>query len=93
MESRVSLPLRHMFYIVLKDVSQRTQLISKLKENEIHSVFHYISLHSSDFYHEKHDGRVLENSDKFTDCLLRLPMFYELELETIDRIVSIISKF
>ena len=83
----------HMFYIVLKNVSQRTQLISKLKENEIHAVFHYISLHSSDFYHEKHDGRVLENSDKFTDCLLRLPLFYELELETIDSIVSIISKF
>jgi len=81
----------HMFYIVLKNLEQRTQLISALKEKEIHAVFHYISLHSSEFYSEKHDGRILENSDKFTNCLLRLPLFYELELEAIDKIITIIS--
>ncbi len=81
----------HMFYIVMKNVQQRTKLIAALKEKEIHAVFHYISLHSSDFYYKKHDGRVLENSDKFTDCLLRLPMFYDLDLDTIDRVISIIS--
>ncbi len=81
----------HMFYIVLKNIEHRTKLIASLKEKEIHAVFHYISLHSSDFYYKKHDGRVLENSDKFTDCLLRLPLFYDLDLDTIDRIISIIS--
>lgn len=80
----------HMFYIVMKDVEQRAQLIATLKENEIHAVFHYISLHSSDFYHKKHDGRVLDHSDKFTNCLLRLPMYYELDFDTIEKITSII---
>jgi len=80
-----------MFYVVLKDIEQRTALISMLKENEIHAVFHYISLHSSDFYHEKHDGRILENSDKFTNCLVRFPLFYELETTAIDYIINLIK--
>ena len=81
----------HMFYIVLKNLEQRTKLISALREKEIHAVFHYISLHSSEFYQEKHDGRVLENSDKFTNCLLRLPLFYELGFETIDNAIDVLS--
>jgi dTDP-4-amino-4,6-dideoxygalactose transaminase len=68
----------HMFYLVCESIEQRTSLINHLKQNEILAVFHYISLHSSPFYKEKHDGRILENSDNFTDKLLRLPMFYEL---------------
>jgi len=82
----------HMFYIVLKNIEQRSELISALKEKEIHAVFHYISLHSSDFYLEKHDGRVLENSDTFTNCLLRLPLFYELDFETINTVIDVFSK-
>ncbi|WP_136669291.1 dTDP-4-amino-4,6-dideoxygalactose transaminase [Flavobacterium sp. H122] len=78
----------HMFYLVCKSIGQRTQLINHLKENNIHAVFHYISLHSSPFYIEKHDGRMLVNSDKFTDRLLRLPMFYELEEKTVVQIIK-----
>ena len=68
----------HMFYIVCNSEAQRESLIKHLKQNNILAVFHYISLHSSEFYKEKHDGRVLHNSDKFTNTLLRLPMYYEL---------------
>ena len=97
--SEISVPLlpkfasnnAHMFYIVLKNLEQRSELISALKEKKIHAVFHYISLHSSEFYFEKHDGRLLENSDTFSNCLLRLPLFYELENETIDKIITIIN--
>jgi dTDP-4-amino-4,6-dideoxygalactose transaminase len=81
----------HMFYLVCKDVNYRTTLISRLKDNGFHAVFHYLSLHSSDFYKEKHDNRVLSNSDKFSDCLVRLPLYYELELSTIERIVETIN--
>jgi len=41
-------------------------------------VFRYLSLHKSPFYAEKHDGRELPHTDHFSDCLLRLPMFYDL---------------
>lgn len=69
----------HMFYLVCKDLDQRTALIEKLKKQDIMAVFHYISLHTSPFYKEKHDARVLENTDRFSDCLVRLPLFYELD--------------
>lgn len=78
----------HMFFINFDTLEQRSIAIQKLKGKEILAVFHYISLHSSPYYHEKHDGRVLMNSDKFTNTLLRLPLFYELSENEIDSIVS-----
>lgn len=81
----------HMFYIIAKDINHRSQLINILKENGFHSVFHYISLHSSDYYVSKHDKRVLKYSDKFTDCLLRLPLFYELSTQEILKLTSLIN--
>lgn len=76
----------HMFYLVCESLDQRSKLINHLKENEILAVFHYISLHSSDYYSTKHDSRLLLNSDNFTDKLLRLPMYYEMD------VLSIINK-
>lgn len=69
----------HMFYLVCKDLNQRTALIEQLKAHNIMAVFHYISLHTSPFYNGKHDGRELVNTDRFSDCLVRLPLFYELD--------------
>jgi len=68
----------HMFYLVCNSLENRTKLITLLKANDILAVFHYLSLHSSDYYTSKHDGRELPNCDKFADCLVRLPLFYEL---------------
>lgn len=69
----------HMFYLVCNSLEQRTAIIDTLKENNILSVFHYISLHESPFYKDKHDGRILEHTDRYSDTLLRLPMFFELD--------------
>jgi len=81
----------HLFYILTKNIKHRTELINSLKEKGIHAVFHYISLHSSAYYLEKHDGRKLKNSDNFTDCLVRLPLFYELTEEQVREIVKLIN--
>ncbi|MBS1742094.1 MAG: dTDP-4-amino-4,6-dideoxygalactose transaminase [Bacteroidetes bacterium] len=83
----------HMFYIVCNSLEERTALIRLLKEHNILSVFHYLSLHKSEFYKDKHDGRELVNSDHYTDCLLRLPMYFELEIADVKRICSLIKKF
>ncbi|MFT3919657.1 dTDP-4-amino-4,6-dideoxygalactose transaminase [Cloacibacterium sp.] len=80
----------HMFYLTFDNIENRTAVISKLKEHNILSVFHYLSLHKSEFYKDKHDGRILNNSDKFTDCLLRLPLYYELEIEQVNLITDLI---
>jgi len=68
----------HMFYLVCKSLEQRNSLIAYLKENKVLAVFHYLSLHKSEFYQNKHDGRNLLQTDRYSDCLVRLPMFYEL---------------
>ena len=84
----------HAFYLVCKDVNIRDSLIHLLKSNGILAVFHYLSLHKSPFYADKHDGRQLPQADRYSDCLLRLPLYYELEPDQIEHsIVHLISKF
>lgn len=76
----------HMFYLVFPSLEKRTALIQHLKENEIMAVFHYLSLHSSQYYKDKHDGRELPECDRYADTLVRLPMYYDLEIEDVERI-------
>lgn len=84
----------HMFYLVFNSMMERTTLIKKLKENNIMAVFHYLSLHSSEFYKNKHDGRSLPECDRYADCLVRLPMYYDLEMKDVERICkTIVSVF
>ena len=73
----------HMFYLVCRSYEERTALIKRLKEFGITSVFHYLSLHNSEFYKSKHDGRELSECDRYADCLVRLPMFYDLTKEEV----------
>jgi dTDP-4-amino-4,6-dideoxygalactose transaminase len=83
----------HMFYLVCSSLQQRTALIEHLKNDNIHAVFHYLSLNNSPYYHDKHDGRTLVNSDKYTDQLVRLPFYYELSLTDVERIIDSIKRF
>jgi len=83
----------HMFYILCEDLAERMALIKHLKANNIGAVFHYLSLHKSPFYHEKHDGRELPNADRFTDSLLRLPFYFELTEYDQLKIVNAIIEF
>jgi len=80
----------HMFYLVCSSMNLRDRLIYDLKKNNIHAVFHYLSLHKSDYYLNKHDGRSLPNSDNYSDCLIRLPIYYELTNNEIDFILETI---
>jgi len=80
----------HMFYLVLPSLETRTKVISVLKENDILAVFHYLSLHSSPYFAGKHDGRILENCDRYMDCLVRLPFYPELLDEQVDLICSLV---
>ncbi|MDD4747577.1 MAG: dTDP-4-amino-4,6-dideoxygalactose transaminase [Salinivirgaceae bacterium] len=83
----------HMFYLVCNTADERSDLLLSLKMNNILAVFHYLSLHNSDYYRDKHDGRVLSNSDHYTDCLVRLPLFYELKSENVESICNVVVDF
>ena len=83
----------HMYYLVCKDLEQRTALIKHLKEHDVQAVFHYLSLHSSPYYTDKHDGRDLPECDRYADCLVRLPLFYDLKDEQVVRVCETINKY
>jgi len=83
----------HMFYLVCNSLDQRTRFIAHLKQHKILSVFHYLSLHSSPYYIDKYKGDALPNCDHFADCLVRLPLFYELSEANIERIIHAINTF
>lgn len=85
----------HMFYLVCRNLEERSQLITHLKEKGIMAPFHYLSLHMSDYYRDHHDGKIpnLPQCDKFADRLVRLPMFYELKDGEVDYIINEIKTY
>lgn len=82
----------HMFYLICDSLEQRSKIITHLKNNGILSVFHYLSLHKSPFYKDKHDGRNLSESDTYSNHLLRLPLFYELSSDNMNFIINAIKE-
>lgn len=83
----------HIFYLVCKDRRERDELILHLKKDDIQAVFHYQSLHKSPYYLDRHDGRILPNADRYSECLLRLPLFYDLNFKDVDYISEKIIEF
>lgn len=74
----------HMFYSICKTSDDRDVLLKALNDIGINVVFHYQSLHKSLYYKEKHDGRELPLCDHYSNCLFRMPLYYELLNENID---------
>lgn len=85
----------HMFYVVLPSLEERTKFIAYMKEQGVCAVFHYLSLHLSEYYKENHVGSIpeLANCDRFADCLVRLPMYYELTNDEVKLIINLINQF
>ena len=78
----------HMFYMVFKKEEQRNSFIERLKKAGIMTVFHYLSLHKSNFFRDKHDGRDLKYSDFYSDHSVRLPFFYEIDNNNVIDIIK-----
>lgn len=84
----------HMFYIVCRSLEERSALIKHLKDNGILAVFHYLSLHKSDYYtHHSDSIPELPECDRYADCLVRLPMYYDLSSTDITSIILAIFNF
>ena len=81
----------HMFYLVCRSYEERSNLIDTCRENNILAVFHYMSLHSSEYYKGKHDGRILSNCDNYAECLVRLPMYYEMTDDDVTRVCDVLE--
>ncbi len=83
----------HMFYIKVKNIEIRSDLIERLKNDRIYTVFHYVPLHSAQaglkyarFYGVDH------HTTSHSERLLRLPLYADLDREEIETIIEHIKK-
>jgi dTDP-4-amino-4,6-dideoxygalactose transaminase len=83
----------HMYYLVCRNLSERMSLINTLRNDGVQAVSHYISLHDSPFYRGHYAGANFPNADRYTDGLVRLPLFFELRDEQVLSIASKICTF
>lgn len=83
----------HMFYLICPDLDTRSALIDHLNKNGINAVFHYLSLHKSPFYSEQYKGAELPNADRYSDTLLRLPFYLDLNEDDQEKVISSILDF
>lgn len=84
----------HMFYLVCRNLEERTGLIAYLKEHGVLAPFHYLSLHKSEYY-KNHSDNIpdLPECDRYADTLVRMPMFYDLEVEQVEEICKLIKVY
>jgi dTDP-4-amino-4,6-dideoxygalactose transaminase len=83
----------HMFYVLTENLQQRSELIEFMKAKGSFPVFHYLSLHKSPYYTEKHQGNEMPHSDRYMDTLLRLPLFVDMTDEDAQRVTDSILGF
>lgn len=83
----------NMFFIVTSGSKERDSLLEHLKRNSIQAVFHYLPLHRSRYYSEKHDGRELKNTEMFSSRIIRLPFYNRLTRENQEFVASTIKKY
>tara|TARA_B110000261_G_scaffold140246_1_gene160159 strand:+ start:858 stop:1985 length:1128 start_codon:yes stop_codon:yes gene_type:complete len=83
----------HIFYLICRSEKERTKLIEHLKENKINAVFHYICLHDSPYYKEKHEGSKMATAKRYENCLLRLPLWVGINDKEVDLIIHNVLKF
>ena len=82
----------HMYYVLLPDLERRTAVMDKLRKAEVHSVFHYVPLHSAPA--GKKYGRAVGDltvTDDISDRLLRLPMWVGMEETQVEVIKTILD--
>lgn len=83
----------HIFYFITRDEAERNKLIQFLSERLIKATFHYLSLHKSEFFKKKTGDKPLTNSDKYSSCLIRLPLFNQIKIEECETVIENIKAF
>lgn len=83
----------HLFFMECDSKKVRDKLINYLQKAGVQAVFHYLPLHQSPFFKDKHDGRVLKNTVRFSERIIRLPLFFELKDNEQDFIIETVKNF
>ncbi len=84
----------HMFYLITKNLEERTAFIKFMKENDILAVFHYIPLHSAPagLKFGSFNGED-EITTPYSQRLVRLPLYYGLTEEDQNKVIECVKKF
>lgn len=84
----------HMFYLITRNESERTELLHYLNQKGVGAIFHYIPLHSSPAgtKHARSNG-TMKVTDEVSTRIVRLPLFYEMTMDMVDKIVDLIEVF
>ena len=83
----------HLFYLICNSLEERTALIDFLKKEGIMAVFHYICLHDSPYFLDKHDGREMPKAKKYENCLVRLPLWVNMTDEEVQYVIQKVLEF
>ncbi len=83
----------HVFYLICATADERIALINHLKEHGVQAVFHYLSLHKSPFHLQHSEPTHLPNTQHYSHCLVRLPLYYDLTEEQVDFVVGKVLEF
>jgi dTDP-4-amino-4,6-dideoxygalactose transaminase len=83
----------HTFYLIAESLSQRDHLIQHLRTKGIQAAFHFQSLHRSVYFKSRHQGPAMSHADRFSNCLIRLPVYYDFTEETQDRVIDAVYEF
>ena len=83
----------HMLYLILNNHQQRQKLIAFLGNHDIMAIFHYIPLHRAPYWKGKYDNIYLPVTDRVSETLLRLPLYYNMTVEEVQYVVKCITRF
>jgi dTDP-4-amino-4,6-dideoxygalactose transaminase len=83
----------HMYYVLLPTARRRDEVIEAMREAGIGAIFHYVPLHSSTAGRKygRFSGSMTQTDD-LSSRLVRLPMFYDLDAEGVDRVIDLLDK-
>ncbi len=84
----------HLFYLLTRSETERARLIKHLTKNNIVAVFHYVPLHSSPagIKYGRASGD-MSVTNRVSERLLRLPLYYEMSDQDVDRVVEVVTQF
>ena len=83
----------HLYYLTFRDSHEVSDFRAHCDEQGVQATTHYISLHQSSYYAAEREARSLPHSDRFTETLVRLPLFPEMTNEHLDRVVNTVKLF
>lgn len=83
----------HMYYVLVGEGIERQPVLDEFRRQGVHSVFHYVPLHSSPAglkYGRAHGQLPL--TDSLSARLIRLPMWNGLAIAQLERVISVLTE-